>query len=1155
LEPAVNAPVEEIVEALRASLKENQRLRQAYQRLAEATGEPIAVVGMGCRFPGGVASPEDLWRLVRSGTDAISDFPADRGWDDTDAGYTRAGGFVADVAGFDAGFFGISPREAVAMDPQQRLLLETSWEALERAGISPHSLRGSRTGVFAGTNGQDYAELLAVSGDGGEGYEMTGNAASVVSGRISYVLGLEGQAVSVDTACSSSLVALHLACQALRAGECDLALAGGVTIMSTPGVFAGFAVQGGLAADGRCKAFGAGADGTGWGEGGGVLVVERLSDARRNAHPVLAVIAGSAVNQDGASNGLTAPNGPSQQRVIRAALASAGIAAADVDAVDAHGTGTVLGDPIEAQALIATYGQDRDPDRPLWLGSVKSNIGHAQAAAGVAGVIKMVMALRAGLLPPTLHAEQPSPHVDWSAGAVRLLAGEQDWPDTGRPRRAGVSAFGMSGTNAHVIVEQAPAAAEEPRPAERARPAERGLIPWVVSGRGEAGLRDQATRLAGFVRSGCGGGGVADVGWSLAVGRSVFEERAVVLAADPAGFAAGLAAVAAGEPAPGVITGWVPAGGAGKTVFVFPGQGGQWAGMTAQLAQTCPAFAARLAECAAALQPHVDWPVTEVLADPDEAALDSRVQPVLWAVMIALAAVWQSLGVTPDAVAGHSEGEIAAAVVAGILSLEDAARIVAVRSRALASPGPAVDQVAGQAARDLAGITPAAGQVPFWSAVTGEPADGTSLDGTYWVTNLVERVRFEPVIRGLAESGHGVFIEVSPHPVLVTAIEQTLKEAGQFDAVAAGTLRRDDGGPARLLVSAAEVFTRGVPVDWAGVFEGSGAERADLPTYAFQRRRYWPSARAAAGHGLGAAPTAAGHPLLVMAVSLAGEGGALFTGRLSLTAYPWLGDHVVFGTVLVPGPALLELAVWAGTAVGCPVLEELNLEAPLALPAEGAAHVQLRVGGPEQDGRRMVSLYSHVDGAGEEDDDAAGWCRHASGTLAPAGHGQAGSVRQAELAGEYLLAQWPPADAVPVPVAGWYERLAESGYGYGPAFRGLIAAWRRADEMFADVRLPEAQHANSAQFSVHPALLDAALHAAGFLDAGASPDDGGRGLVPSSWAGVRMTGRGARALRVRLRRTGAGAVAVLAADPDGDLRVAGTALFRSVVGVPSGPPG
>jgi pimaricinolide synthase PimS2 len=881
-------------------------------------GDPVVVVAMGCRLPGGVTSPEDLWELVRSGTDAISAFPADRGWNVADAGYTPAGGFVYDAGEFDPGFFGISPREALAMDPQQRLLLEVSWETLERAGIDPHRLRGSRTGVFTGTASQDYTAIHAMTGAsaGSEGYLITGHAASVASGRVSYALGLEGPAVSVDTACSSALVALHLACQALRAGECDLALAGGVMVMASPGVFAGFSAQNGVASDGRCKAFGAGADGMGLAEGAGIILLERLSDARRHGHPVLAVVRGSAVNQDGASNGLTAPNGPSQQRVIRAALASAGLRSADVDAVEAHGTGTVLGDPIEAQALIATYGQDRPADQPLWLGSVKSNIGHTQQASGAVGVIKMVLALRAGVLPRTLHADEPSPHVDWTAGAVRLLTGERDWPDVeGRPRRAGVSAFGMSGTNGHLILE---AAADEPAATtatEAGGLAASGVLPWVISGRGAAGLRGQATRLAGFARAGCGGSGVADVGWSLAAGRSVHEDRAVVLAGDAEGFAAGLEAVAAGVPAAGVIIGRVPDGGAGKMVFVFPGQGGQWAGMAAGLTGSCPAFAERLAECAAALAPHVDWPVAEVLAGADEALLErvDVVQPVLWAVMVALAAAWESVGVTPDAVAGHSQGEIAAATVAGILTVEDAARVVAVRSRALAglpegggmaavawseavaqervasyggrvwvaavnspgavvlagdreplgqviaaaeadgvrvrwlpvsyaSHGPDVDAVAADLGRDLAGIVPVGGHVPFWSAVTGQVADGAELDGAYWVTNLRERVRFEDVIEGLAGSGHGVFVEVSPHPVLVTAIEQTMADT-RPDAVAAGTLRRDDGGASRLLASAAEVFVRGVDVDWAAAFDGSGAQRVDLPTYAFQRQRYWPSPR------------------------------------------------------------------------------------------------------------------------------------------------------------------------------------------------------------------------------------------------------------------------------------------------------------------------
>ncbi|MEU9508928.1 type I polyketide synthase [Micromonospora sp. NPDC048170] len=669
--------------------------------------EPLAIVSMSCRFPGGVRSPEALWELVADGRDALTEFPDDRGWDlealyDPDPNkpgksYTRVGGFLDGAGDFDPTLFGISPREALAMDPQQRLLLETSWEAVERAGIDPLSLRGSSTGVFVGLSTSNYGIGLPYVPEGVDMYLGTGNTTSVASGRISFTLGLNGPAVTVDTACSSSLVALHLAVNALRRGECDLAIAGGVTVMATPGVFVVFSRQRGMSVDGRCKAFANGADGTGWGEGGGVLVVERLADAERNGHPVLAVIRGSALNQDGASNGLTAPNGPSQQRVIRQALANARLGTADVDMVEAHGTGTTLGDPIEAQALIATYGQDRPADRPLWLGSVKSNIGHTQSAAGVAGLVKMVMALRNGVMPETLHVDEPSGHVDWTAGAVSLLTESKPWPELGRPRRGGVSSFGVSGTNAHVILEEYrprvadPEAVDGEQTVEAAavEPARSGLTAsdvtlWPVSARSKAALAGQAARLAQRVRA-HGDLAPAAVGWSLATTRSTFDHRAAVVGVSAEELLAGLDALAAGDPAGNLVTGTVTGSGGGP-VFVFPGQGAQSARMAAGLVGRTPVFDAKLAECQRALAPYLDVDLVSVLTGDDESWLDrvEVVQPVLWAVGIALAAVWRAAGVVPDAVVGHSQGEIGAACVAGILSLDDAAKTVALRSRALA---------------------------------------------------------------------------------------------------------------------------------------------------------------------------------------------------------------------------------------------------------------------------------------------------------------------------------------------------------------------------------------------------------------------------------------------------------------------------------------
>ncbi|WP_308798814.1 acyltransferase domain-containing protein, partial [Streptomyces sp. UH6] len=909
-------------EKLRYFLKRvSTDLDAAHERLREMEArntEPIAVVGMSCRFPGGVRSPAALWRMVHDGTDAMTPFPTDRGWDlgsiidDTGSGqagtsYVADGGFLDGVAEFDPAFFGISPREALAMDPQQRLLLETSWEAFEHAGIDPEAVRGSHVGVFAGTNGQDYPLLLVGNQSGLEGYLGTGSAAAVVSGRVSYTLGLEGPAVTVDTACSSSLVALHLAVQSLRSGESTMALAGGVTLMATPGMFIDFSRQGGLAGNGRCKAFAEAADGTGFSEGVGMLLLERLSDARRNGHQVLAVVRGSAVNQDGTSNGLTAPNGPSQRRVILKALDNAGLSTGDVDLVEGHGTGTTLGDPIEAQALLATYGQDRSEERPLWLGSIKSNIGHTQAAAGVAGIIKAVMALRHRVLPRSLHIDEPSTHVDWSVGRVSLLTENRPWEADG-PRRAGVSSFGVSGTNAHVILEEAPAGEQSAEPEAVSAPA--GAVPWVLSGKTEAAVRAQAERLLAHVRENPDAS-VADIGHSLALTRSHFEHRAAVVAADRDDLEAALAALAEGRPTPGAVRGTASEG--DRPVFVFPGQGAQWIGMAVELLESSPVFAARMAECAAALAPHTDWSLLDVVRSGEGLERVDVVQPVLWAVMVSLAELWRSYGVQPAAVIGHSQGEIAAAAVAGILSLEDAAKVVALRSRAItalaglggmvsvaqaadtvretitawdgrisvaAVNGPSSTVVSGEVdaldeflahcqgndirarrvdvdyashsahveairdelARLLDGITPQQGSIPLYSSLTGRLLDATetAMDGGYWYDNLRNTVEFENATRAALADGHTVFIEVSPHPVLALGLQGTVENAAVL-----GTLRRDEGGLDRFLTSLAEAHCHGVTVDWDTVFAGTGARRTDLPTYAFQRQRYWPESPAA----------------------------------------------------------------------------------------------------------------------------------------------------------------------------------------------------------------------------------------------------------------------------------------------------------------------
>ncbi|MDX8141337.1 type I polyketide synthase [Lentzea sp. BCCO 10_0061] len=1126
---------------------------QAPVALATTAGpvdEPLAIIGMSCRYPGGVSSPDAFWELLTEGRDGISGFPSDRGWDVPDTGdFVPEGGFLYDADRFDPEFFGISPREAMAIDPQHRLLLETAWESFEHAGIDPVTLRGSKTGVFAGLMYHDYVSRLTSVPDDLAGYLGNGSAGSVASGRVAYTFGLEGPAVTIDTACSSSLVALHLAAQSLRSGECSMALVGGVTVMFTPTAFLEFSRQGGLSGNGRCKSFAASADGTGWAEGAGMLLVERLSDARRHGHRVLAVVRGTAVNQDGASNGLTAPNGPAQQRVIRAALAAARLSPSDVDAVEAHGTGTALGDPIEAQALLATYGQER-ADEPLWLGSVKSNIGHTQAAAGVAGVIKMVQAMRHGVLPATLHVDEPSPHVDWEAGQVELLTAARPWPETGRPRRAAVSSFGVSGTNAHAILEASP---DAPSIAPQ-RPA--AVIPWVISARSVAALRGQAEALTSVVAN------PADVGWSLATTRATFDHRAVVIGED---LAAGLQALARDAPHASLVRGTATR--PGKTVFVFPGQGSQWRGMAAELLESSPVFAGRMAECAAALSSYVDFSAVEVLRENRELDRVDVVQPVLFAVLVSLAAVWRAHGVEPAAVVGHSQGEIAAAVVAGALSLDDGARVVALRSKeilalsgvggmasvslsaeavgerlerwdglslaAVNSPssvvisgdaGPLgefvdacvadgvraklipvdyashsahVDRIHDRLLEVLAPITPRAAEIPFCSAVTGDFLDTTGLDAAYWARNLRDTVEFAAATTTLLASGHGVFVECSPHPVLTMAIEETAERS----VIAVGTLRRDDGGPARLLTSLAEAYVQGVRIGWTEAF--TDAQRVDLPTYAFQRERYWLESPAGAGDVGSAGLESAGHPLLGAVVALPESGGLLCTGVLSLRTHPWLADHALLGTALVPGTALVELALQAGAHAGSPVLEELTLEAPITLPALGGVQVQVVVGAG-----REVTIHSRPAGSEEP------WTRNASGLL---GTGEPAGTP---------LTEWPPAGATEVELDGAYALLAERGFGYGPAFQGLRAVWRRDEEIFADVAVDAA---DAGRFGVHPALLDAALHAG--MVAGA---DTGDARMPFAWTGVSLHAVGAAAIRVRITPAGTDGLRLDVADSAGE---------------------
>ncbi|MFD9633388.1 SDR family NAD(P)-dependent oxidoreductase, partial [Streptomyces violascens] len=1119
--------------------------------------DPIVIVGMACRLPGGVRSPEDLWQLVLDGRDGISDFPTDRGWDletllggaEGDQGRSSAskGGFLDDLGEFDAPFFGISPREAMAMDPQQRLMLETSWEAMERAGIDPESLRGTETGVFVGTSGSDYGTILMNSSEDVEAHASTGLAGSVLSGRLSYTFGLEGPAVTVDTACSSSLVSLHLAVHALRNGECSLALAGGVTLLSTPMSIAGFSRQGALATDGRCKAFSDDADGTGWAEGVGVLVVERLSDARRNGHEVLAVVRGSAINQDGASNGLTAPNGPAQQRVIRQALAGAGLSTGEVDAVEAHGTGTALGDPIEAQALLATYGQGRDPERPLLLGSLKSNIGHTMAAAGVSNVIKMVMALRHGVLPRTLHVDTPSSHVDWTAGDVQLLTDATDWPDTGRPRRGAVSSFGMSGTNAHAILEQAPESAEPTGPDIRS--GEPGAVPWLVSGKSAQALTDGIELLRERVAARPELAPV-DVGFSLATGRSAFAHRAVLLDGDE---------VARGTAEDRSLA------------MLFPGQGGQRLGMGRELYDRFPAFARALDETL----DHFDDELREVIRTDAERLDQTRfTQPALFAMQVALFRLVESLGVRPDFVVGHSFGEIAAAHVAGILSLKDACTLVAARGRLMntlegqgaimvavqaseeeaaarlldgvsiaAVNGPDSVVIAGDEApvrriveaftaegrktrhvavrvaghcplmdpildefREVAeGLSYQAPRLPVVSTVTGERAsDELMCSADYWVRNVREPVRFAHAVRTLAAEEVRTYLELGTDGALTGIVPLNVDGT----VIAASALRKGRPEETAVLTALAQLHVVGVEADWPRIFDGTGARRVDLPTYPFQPHRYWPKQRVSAGDVASAGLLPTEHPLLGAAVPLADGGGMLFTSRLSTDTHPWLKDYVAGGTAVFPAAGFVELALRAGDQFGCDRVAALALDAPLALTDGTALVLQVWLGAPDDEGNRQIRFFARPQATPDEP-----WTRHATGTLATGEH-----------TADFDASVWPPVDADDVDVEGYYD-----GTEYGASLRGLQAAWVRGDDTYVEAELPDGLASDAPSFGLHPALLEAVLHGTAFSGVG----DDEHLSCAASWNDVSLHACGASALRARISRTGADSVSLTAVDAAG----------------------
>ncbi|MFE4383648.1 type I polyketide synthase [Streptomyces cyaneofuscatus] len=1036
--------------------------------------DPVVIVSMACRLPDGIDTPEAFWDLLADGREASSPFPQRwDGWDldtieeaeraATGRRFERKGGFVRDVEDFDAAFFGLSPREALSLEPQQRLVLEVVWEAIERANLRTASLEGSNTGVYIGAMSSDYDIARRWDVGSSDGYKITGNGSSLISGRVSYTLGLSGPALTIDTACSSSLVALRLACEALRNGECDLALAGGVTVMSTPQIFVEFSRLNGLAADGRCKSFADDADGTSWAEGCGVLVLKRLSDARRDGDRVLAVVRGTAMNQDGRSQGLTAPNGLAQQRVVRSALTDGGLTPADIDAVEAHATGTVLGDPIEAGALAAVFS---GRVRPLHLGSAKSNIGHAQAASGVIGVIKMVLALQHELLPRTLHAEKPNTRIDWTGGELELLRQPRKWPRTRRVRRAGISSFGISGTNTHVIIEEAPQIEEAPETVIADRTGGGLVHPLVISGTDAAALRAQARHWAEWLDA-RPAAVMRDIAYTSAVGRTHFEARAVVFAGSATAAAEALRAV---EPGSGTAV--------GEIAFVFGGQGGQLPEMDRQLLEQSTVFRDTAAECDAALSQLTGWSVLKVLRGEEDVSGPAVLSCTLFATYLGRAALWRSWGVEPAAVVvGDVDGEVAAAVVSGALSMEDGARVIALRARARS--GDAVGDA-------MAGIVPGRTSLPVYSGRTGEVVPGPELGGDSWLRDLQEpepepeleseSLRFDRALERLRGEGFGAFVEVGPP-----------SEGGP-------------GGVDQLRRAAATLFERGFPLEWERVLGSHGTGKADVPTYAFQRQRFWLGELPSEPVTVTAGQSDAGHPWFDAATTLAGSGGHLFTGRLSLDDGPWLADHVVGGQVYVPGAGLIDAALFAARAAGADAVTDLTLLEPVILLPGRALRIQATVGDPDAHGRSPFAFHSQP----EDTDEPLIWQQHVIGECVT----RAG----ADATVPPDLGDWPVPDARALDIEAFYGRALANGLDYGPAFRGLRELACRDGVHYARVSLPGAL--DQAGHGLHPALLDAALQVvvAGLMEAGAAPGP----LVPFIWSDVELFRGAGRELTVRV---------------------------------------